>query len=161
MLCAKIFRNTSLLTLLLFVGSCGDSGQLSDGSSELSDPRESQAATGRWYSQNQVDDGRQVFMDNCALCHGANAQGTVANWQRRLDDGSLPPPPLNGSAHAWHHPRSVLLQVINEGGIPLGGNMPAFREILEEAEKLAAIAYFQSFWEDEIYQQWGQMGGIN
>ena len=115
----------------------------------------------RWYSQAQANAGAEVFANNCALCHGDDAQGTVADWRQRLDDGSFPPPPLNGSAHAWHHPRSVLLQVIDTGGAPFGGNMPAFEDVLSEADKLAAIAYFQIYWSDETYSQWLQMGGIN
>lgn len=116
---------------------------------------------GRWYSAAQRELGATVFAENCAECHGDGAQGTTEDWRERLADGSLPPPPLNGSAHAWHHPLPVLLQVINNGGAPFGGNMPAFQSVLSEEEKLGAIAYFQSFWSDEIYEQWQQMGGTN
>jgi mono/diheme cytochrome c family protein len=117
-------------------------------------------ATGvRWYSEAQVAAGSRVFAQNCAACHGELAQGLTSDWKQRLDDGSLPPPPLNGSAHAWHHPRSLLLQVINTGGAAFGGNMPAFAGVLDQSEKLAAIAYFQDFWSDENYGQWIQMGG--
>ena len=115
----------------------------------------------RWYNAEQVSTGAVVFQQNCAVCHGENAEGIVDDWRERMDDGSFPPPPLNGSAHAWHHPRPLLLQVINEGGVPLGGKMPAFSEVLDEAQKLAAIAYFQNFWNDEIYSSWLQMGGVN
>ena len=115
----------------------------------------------RWYSDEQQALGSEVFTQNCAVCHGAQAQGTVEDWRARLDDGSFPPPPLNGSAHAWHHPQEILLQVVNYGGESLGGKMPAFIDVLDDAEKLAAIAYFQSFWTDDIYQQWMQMGGTN
>ena len=69
---------------------------------------------GRWYSVEQIQTGSRVFQDECAQCHGAQAQGITADWRERLDDGSFPPPPLNGSAHAWHHPLSVLLQLINQ-----------------------------------------------
>ena len=69
------------------------------------------------------------------------------------------PPPLDGSAHAWHHSRSVLLEVIENGGLALGGKMPAFGAVLKGEEKLAAIAYFQNFWDDETYSQWEVMGG--
>ncbi|NKB35053.1 MAG: c-type cytochrome [Pseudomonadales bacterium] len=117
--------------------------------------------TDRWYSSEQVAMGASVFSQNCAECHGPNAEGTVEDWRQRLDDGSFPPPPLNGSAHAWHHPNAMLLQVINNGGEAYGGNMPPFDEVLEEEEKLAAIAFFQNFWTDEIYSQWEQMGGAN
>ncbi|MGE4629967.1 MAG: cytochrome c [Pseudohongiellaceae bacterium] len=117
--------------------------------------------TSRWYSEEQLRSGALVFAGNCAVCHGSNAEGTVGDWRQRLVDGSFPPPPLDGSAHAWHHPNSVLLQVINKGGEAFGGKMPAFAEELEESEKLAVIAYFQNFWSDEIYAQWIQMGGPN
>ncbi len=119
------------------------------------------AALSRWYSSSQLARGSEVFGKNCAVCHGANAEGTVADWRVRLDDGSFPPPPLNGSAHAWHHPQEILLRVIDYGGESFGGKMPAFDDVLEQEEKLAAIAYFQSFWTDEIYQQWMQMSETN
>ena len=115
----------------------------------------------RWYSAEAVTLGREVFTQNCAVCHGAQAQGLAEDWREKLDDGSFPPPPLNGSAHAWHHPQEILLRVIDYGGEAMGGKMPAFIDVLDQPEKEAAIAYFQSFWSDEIYQQWMQMGGIN
>ena len=113
----------------------------------------------RWYSEQQVENGSTIFENNCSECHGAHAEGRVANWKQKLKDGSFPPPPLDGSAHAWHHPRTVLLEVINGGGLDYGGKMPAFRDVLESDEKLAAIAYFQSFWDDETYHQWEAMDG--
>lgn len=118
-------------------------------------------AGARWYDAEQVQQGSTVFLQHCATCHGEQAQGLVADWRQKLDDGFFPPPPLNGTAHAWHHPRSVLLQVINEGGLEFGGRMPAFGAVLTETDKLAAIAYFQNFWDDEIYANWQQMGGSN
>ena len=126
---------------------------------EYGEGRDGTPVAGRWYSVEQVQAGSKVFQDHCAQCHGAQAQGVTADWRARLKDGSFPPPPLNGSAHAWHHPLSVLLQVINQGGVTLGGQMPAFANRILDREKLAAIAYFQSFWNDDIYENWEQMGG--
>lgn len=117
--------------------------------------------TGRWYGNELRNQGEAVFTVNCASCHGGQAQGLAEDWRARQADGSFPPPPLNGSAHAWHHPLSVLLQVIDEGGTALGGNMPGFASQLNRQEKLAAIAYFQDFWSDDIYAQWQQMGGTD
>ena len=124
------------------------------------DPSLIDADTGRWYNESQRNQGQLVFSEHCASCHGVNAQGLVEDWRQRLADGSLPPPPLDGTAHAWHHPLPVLLQVIDAGGIALGGNMPAFAQVLTDEQKRSAVAYFQSFWSDEIYQQWLQMGGV-
>lgn len=115
----------------------------------------------RWYAVEQVTAGANVFREHCALCHGEQAQGLVSDWRKTLDDGSFPPPPLDGTAHAWHHPLSVLKQVIDQGGAEFGGKMPAFANVLSEDEKFAAIAYFQSHWSNEIYAQWLQMGGTN
>jgi len=115
---------------------------------------------GRWYTQSQVEDGKDVYEKNCFVCHRDNAQGTFG-WRQPGPNGSYPPPPLNGTAHAWHHPMSILKKVITEGGIPLGGTMPGFGNKLDEEEKLAVISYFQSFWSDEIYQEWLKRGGTN
>ena len=122
---------------------------------------EDSGAIVRWYTEAQINAGADTFRENCAECHGDRAQGLVKNWRTKDIDGFFPPPPLDGSAHAWHHSQSVLLQVIDNGGEVLGGKMPAFANVLSHSDKLAAIAYFQSFWSDEIFQQWDQMGGTN
>jgi mono/diheme cytochrome c family protein len=114
---------------------------------------------GRWYTPSQVELGRKVYADNCIGCHNPNAQGTTS-WNEKGPDGSYPPPPLNGTAHAWHHPLKILKKVIDEGGIPLGGKMPGFGGKLNEDEELAVISYFQSLWPDEIYGEWLKRGGV-
>ncbi len=90
-----------------------------------------------------------------------DAQGITSNWRKPFSDGSYPPPPLNGSAYAWHHPFSVLKNNIQYGEVALGGKMPAFKDKLTEKEIEAAIAYFQSKWNSEIYNQWVSRGGLD
>lgn len=97
--------------------------------------------------------GEQVFKQNCAVCHGDRAQG-APNWEKPGPDGKYPPPPLDGSAHAWHHPRAGLVQVIKQGTQKIGGNMPPWQGKLSDAEIDAVILYFQSLWSDEIYAAW-------
>lgn len=159
-----------VLGVLLFLQACSDKVVPRDGNDTnikapaalVSAPDEIETTRPeRWYDPAQVARGKTVFIQNCTVCHGLEAEGTVADWRSRLDDGSLPPPPLNGSAHAWHHPLEVLLRVIDYGGTEFGGKMPAFGEVLEQEDKLAVIAYFQNFWTDEIYQQWMRMSGQN
>jgi len=104
----------------------------------------------------QVANGAAVFRTHCATCHGDRAQG-VFNWQQPGKDGKYPPPPLDGSAHAWHHPMAALKDVIRNGTLRLGGNMPPWRDKLTDAEIEAAIAYFQSLWPAEIYQAWADI----
>ncbi|MCP3955271.1 MAG: cytochrome c [Desulfobacterales bacterium] len=107
----------------------------------------------------QLAMGKRVFEANCQECHGIKARGVVKDWQKPDTDGKYPAPPLNGSAHAWHHDMKTLLGTINRGGIPLGGTMPAFKEVLTEEEKKAVLAYIQSLWPKDIYDAWKERNG--
>ncbi|HCT53873.1 MAG TPA: cytochrome c, partial [Balneola sp.] len=48
-----------------------------------------------------------------------------------------------------------------KGGIPLGGSMPSFQEVLSEEEKLAVIAFVQNLWDDETYKKWLKINNSN
>jgi len=113
------------------------------------------AAPQRTTDPVQLAHGRELFRQNCAQCHGAEAQGAF-NWRARLPDGSFPPPPLNGTGHAWHHPRAMLRYVIRNGS-PGGGNMPAWGGRLSDADIDATITWFQSRWPDEVYAAWWEI----
>lgn len=97
--------------------------------------------------------GAQAYRAHCAACHGSNAQGAF-RWQQAGPDGKYPPPPLDASGHAWHHPRAALVDTIRNGTQRLGGGMPPWRDKLTDAEIDAVIVYFQSLWPAEIYQAW-------
>jgi mono/diheme cytochrome c family protein len=109
---------------------------------------------GRWYTHEQVRRGRDQFQQYCAACHGRWGEGLAENWKKPDANGNYPPPPLNGTAHTWHHSTDILLRTIENGGVPLGGVMPAFGSTLNEDEAREVIAYFQSLWPDEIYARW-------
>ena len=112
-----------------------------------------QADNGRWYGSDQLDKGGQLFQQLCASCHGANAELTI-DWKKTDSNGKYPPPPLNGTAHAWHHSLQQLKQTIKSGGVPLGGVMPAFESKLSDADIDAVISYFQSKWPEQTYRKW-------
>lgn len=120
---------------------------------------EPHAATiaGRWYTEEQVENGHVLFQTHCASCHGDRAQGLAEDWRKTDADGNYPPPPLNGSAHAWHHPMVVLERTIADGGVALGGVMPGFANTLNKDEARASIAYFQSLWTDDTYARWAEI----
>ena len=149
------------ICVLGILAACSDNGGTVEQPQNLAAAAEDQPQNEqRWYSAAQVEQGANVFALNCAVCHGDQAQGLTANWRERLPDGNFPAPPLNGSAHAWHHPLAQLSQTIETGGEPFGGQMPPFDELLSDDEKIAAIAYFQSFWNEEIYLGWLDLGGL-
>lgn len=110
-------------------------------------------AAQRWYSDQQEKQGARVFQQNCATCHGQNAEATP-NWKQTDANGIYPPPPLNGTAHAWHHDLDLLRKTIREGGLKLGGVMPPFEGKLSSEQIDQAIAYFQSKWPEQLYQKW-------
>ena len=110
-------------------------------------------AESRWYDQADIDKGATLFKQNCAACHGLNGEGT-ADWKKTDANGNYPPPPLNGTAHTWHHSKELLKMTILEGGARLGGLMPGFKDKLTDKEIDAVIAFFQSKWSDKIYANW-------
>ena len=103
--------------------------------------------------------GKAVFEASCVVCHGKEARGLVSNWKVKTADGKYPAPPLNGSAHAWHHSPLQLLQTINEGGIKLGGQMPGFQGKLTEIEKQAVLDYIHSLWPNDIQKKYDKRFG--
>ena len=94
--------------------------------------------------------GESVFNKNCVSFHGGNDQGLTTDWKVKDANGNYPPPPLNGTAHTWHHSPEQLLYTINKGGTEMGGQMPAFENRLTEEEKKALIDYMYSLWPKEI-----------
>ncbi len=107
-------------------------------------------------TKESVQVGQATFEKNCATCHGVGAQGKTKDWRQRLPNGKFPAPPLNGSAHAWHHSPKALLLTINNGGIAHGGWMPAFKDQLSEKEKQAVLDYIYSLWPKSIQQKYDE-----
>jgi mono/diheme cytochrome c family protein len=101
----------------------------------------------------QLRRGGELFQQNCAVCHGNQAQGAV-NWQQRDAEGKFPAPPLNGTGHAWHHPKPVLIDTIKKGTQRIGGSMPPWQGKLSDSDIKDIIAWFQAKWPDELYAAW-------
>jgi len=110
---------------------------------------------GRWFKLSQVTLGKTLYEENCQSCHGVRGKGTE-KWKERLPDGSLPPPPLDGTGHTWHHSRELLLRIVNQGGKLYEGKMPGFEDKLTGKERLAVLAYIQSLWSDRVYSLWNE-----
>ena len=141
-----ILMSTLLVVTSLFI-ACSDKENNADKTT-------AKKVEGRWYTSAQSIRGKKVFKANCALCHGDNGQGLVSDWKKAQSDGKFPAPPLNGSAHTWHHSKELLLRTVNNGGIPLGGTMPAFKDMLNNMEKEAVLAHIMSLWSNEVYNAW-------
>ena len=117
-----------------------------------------------WYNKQDIKLGKRLFDKNCAVCHGKNAAGTVKDWRKKMSNGKMPPPPLNGTAHTWHHKPSLLDKIIQNGGKTYGkiyiGWMPSFKDKLNKKERLAILKYIHSLWPKEIRQRYDKFYNI-
>ena len=105
-------------------------------------------------TQKSIQLGNITFDKNCISCHGKAGQGLVKDWKKTQANGKYPAPPINGTAHAWHHSPKALLTTINDGGIKIGGWMPGFKDRLSEDEKQALLDYIHDLWPNEIQQKY-------
>ena len=105
-----------------------------------------------------IANGKLLYADNCAACHGENLEGQE-NWQRPGPDGVLPAPPHDASGHTWHHANGLLVDYTLLGGqaalekrglADFKSGMPAFEGILSEDEVLDVLSYIRSTWPKRI-----------
>ncbi|WP_417722027.1 c-type cytochrome [Salipiger sp.] len=102
----------------------------------------------------QISEGRALYAETCAACHGADLEGQP-DWRRPGPDGRLPAPPHDASGHTWHHPDDVLLRITRLGTAAVVGNgyesnMPGFADRLGDAQIEAVLAYIKSTWPEEL-----------
>jgi S-disulfanyl-L-cysteine oxidoreductase SoxD len=107
----------------------------------------------------QIALGKQVYLANCASCHGINGEGQrPAAPLERDETGRYPAPPHDDTGHTWHHDDDLLINIIRNGGVGDPVNfydMPAYRGKLTDVEINAVVAYIKTLWTDEqrAYQQ--------
>lgn len=101
----------------------------------------------------EIAEGRQLYADNCASCHGANLEGQP-DWQSPGPDGRLPAPPHDETGHTWHHGDALLLDYIRLGGrlalarrgVDFDSAMPGLEAQLDERQIRAILSYIKSTW---------------
>lgn len=105
-----------------------------------------------------VTRGQQVYLANCASCHGGKLEGQP-NWRERNAQGMLPAPPHDETGHTWHHPDEMLFE-LTKYGVAKVANMPDYRSAmpayegkLSDADILAALSWIKSRWPAEIRAQ--------
>lgn len=154
----RVFVSAIGLASLMSLQSCSEKNPPDAGTEKklAASPTLSSGNVARWYSSEQVARGAGLFQQNCAECHKVDASGSP-DWKKTNAQGKLPPPPLDGSAHAWHHPLPMLQQIVRNGGIPMGGSMPAFKGKLDEQQINDILAWVQSHWPDKKYKTWSQI----
>lgn len=148
--------------VLLSLNACGQQSASEATPPATRAPAMQPAVSGNWpppkvarqFDPGQVARGRAAYEHYCQSCHGQQGKGQAGDWRARGPDGKYPPPPLDDSAHAWHHPTKVLHQVIRQGSPGGTGNMPAWKDVLTDAQIDDLIVYIKSLWSDEVYAVW-------
>lgn len=98
--------------------------------------------------------GKGVYLDQCASCHGVNLEGQLG-WRDKKVDGMRLAPPHDKSGHTWHHPDELLFNLTKYGFQAMIGkeykvSMPVYEGLLSDAEIIAALSYIKSTWPSEI-----------
>ncbi|MBT3400782.1 MAG: cytochrome c [Rhodospirillaceae bacterium] len=112
-------------------------------------------------ADQSVERGQQVYVANCAACHGAKLEGQP-NWRTRNANGRLPAPPHDASGHTWHHDDQTLFNLTKYGlsalvGRPIETDMPAYDGKLSDDEIWAALAFIRSQWPKKIQDRQAAM----
>jgi S-disulfanyl-L-cysteine oxidoreductase SoxD len=108
-----------------------------------------------------VAEGRALYADHCAACHGADLEGHP-NWRLPDAQGFLPAPPHDETGHTWHHPDPLLFAITKYGteAVVGGGyrsNMQGFGEVLSDEEIIAVLAYIKSTWSPRVIERHNRM----
>lgn len=148
-------RNFIVVVIGGFLFACSDMSQ--EKSSMLPSLQTSKKLIVGDFDPDQIKQGEAVYLAHCATCHGQKGEAGP-DWRKPEEDGRYPPPPLNGTAHAWHHSTAVLRKTILEGGPPdmngLPSKMPAWQGKLTEQQVDDVLVWIKSLWPDEIYDTW-------
>lgn len=146
-------RYLLLLILTGLIIGCDEASPVKDAVQQSLFGSSQDAMVVRNLDADQIMRGEAVYNTNCINCHGKNGEAT-AEWRKTGADGKYPPPPLNGTAHTWHHSTAVLKKTILEGTPPEYGSMPPWKDILTEQQVDDVIVWIKSLWPDEIYDVW-------
>lgn len=106
--------------------------------------------------------GKQIYTESCASCHGADLEGQP-DWKRRLPSGRMPAPPHDETGHTWHHSDQDLFTMTKLGVAAIvpdyEGDMPAFEDMLTDAEIKAVLAFIKSTWPERQRAFQAQVNG--
>ena len=98
------------------------------------------ASSGGLTASAKPQHGKVLYKQYCASCHGSVGQGEL-DWKYK-EHGA---PPLDSSAHAWHHEDAQLVSMILDKPRP-DSPMPPWRGILSRDDVIDLVAYIKTLW---------------
>ena len=109
-----------------------------------------------------VTQGKQIYEENCASCHGMDLQGEP-NWRSPDKDGFMPAPPHDRTGHTWHHSERLLFNLTKYGIVEVAGlkdhktRMPIYSDILSDDDIIAVLSYIKSRWPPDLQRRHSEM----
>jgi len=124
-----------------------------------------QLQAGGWSDAKDIANGKNLFANNCATCHGPEGIGPQSPALKvKRTDGKYQPPALNGTAHTWHHSPDLLRNIIAKGGNSYGkgykGWMPEFDKSLTQKERDDILKYVHALWPQKVKDMYDKRFGI-
>lgn len=98
----------------------------------------------------EVIRGKLVYKEQCASCHGRALQGQPL-WQLNDEFTHRRAPALDQTGRAWLLADEALFMVTKFGrsadqSAPTPSGMPAFKDVLDDRDILAVIAFIKARW---------------
>ncbi len=101
-------------------------------------------------SSSLVAKGEGFYKKNCIACHGEKGAGeNPADIYAMDSKGNYVAPPLNESAHAWHHTDEQLVEIILDGS-SRNPRMIAWKNQISKDDARALVEYIKSLWSERI-----------
>lgn len=104
----------------------------------------------------ELEIGKKLYADRCASCHGASAAGSPG-WPEESLSGQTAAPALNQDSDITWQPELKLHYVIRYDEAHASANGEGVAKELQEEELAAILAWIQSLWDEETYEQWNAM----
>ncbi len=92
-----------------------------------------------------VGRGRKLYEDNCQACHGVRGVGERPKDMYARDEYGFVAPPLDNSAHGWHHSDEGIVETILRGS-DRNKRMIAWKGTLSRKDAWDVVAYLKSIW---------------
>lgn len=106
--------------------------------------------------------GAEVYIANCASCHGAELEGQP-DWRIAGPEGRLPAPPHDETGHTWHHDSETLFNLTKYGVGKMiddpdyASDMPVYEDILTDNDIIAVLSFIKSTWPQQIRARHDEM----
>lgn len=96
-------------------------------------------------SPETVAAGERLYEENCRSCHGVRGVGERPDDMYARDEYGFVAPPLDDSAHGWHHSDANLVDTILNGS-PRNPRMAGHKDALSREDAAKIVTYIKSLW---------------